>query len=82
MVACSRKDKLSACLFLGIILIGTATGSAMAMIFISATMLALMVVFHRKEFRGKEYRNGVLLTIFVSAIISISIVISFFLVQR
>ena len=51
MAASSRKDDLFTSLSVVILLIGTATGSAKAMIVISAIALALMVVFNRKGFK-------------------------------
>ena len=61
MAASSRKDDLFATLAVVILLIGTATGSAKAMIVMSSIALALMVVFNRKQLRIKKFRNGVLL---------------------
>ena len=60
MAAFSRKDDLFASLAVVMLLIGTATGSAIAMILISVIAMALMVVFNHKELKRREYRNGVL----------------------
>jgi len=68
MAPSSHKDDLFASLGVVILLIGTATGSAVAMILISVIAMALMVVFNRKELRRKEYRNGVLLVVLVAAV--------------
>ena len=58
MAESSRKNDLFATLAVAILLIGTATGSGIAMFVLSATTLALMVVFNRKELKRKEYRSG------------------------
>ena len=68
MAASSRKDDLFATLAVVILLIGTATGSGIAMFVMSVITLALMVVFYRKEIRREEYRSGVLLLVLVAAV--------------
>ena len=73
LVVFSRKDDIFASVGVAVLLIGTATGSAIAMFVLSAITLALMVVLYSEELRHKEYKHGILLALFVGAITSILI---------
>lgn len=56
----SRKDDIFGSIGAAVLLIGTATGSAKAMVILSGTVLVLMLVFGRKPqwpIRGNDIRG-------------------------
>ena len=59
----SRRDDIFGAIAVIVLLIGTATGNAYALLGLSVTALGLMVVFGRKRFGG-----GGLLAAFVAAV--------------
>jgi len=63
-----RRDDLSAAVAVAILLLGTATGSANAILVMSTIMLALMVVLYRERLGG-----GALLTALVAALTAAAI---------
>jgi 4-hydroxybenzoate polyprenyltransferase len=73
MRAFSRKDELFASLAVVVLLIGTATGSGIAMFVISAIALALMVVLTPRA----QLRRGLLIAL-VGAVIGIGVLLAFF----
>jgi hypothetical protein len=68
-----RHDDLFAALSVVVLLIGTATNSAMALMVMSAILLSMMVVFYRSRLRG-----GALMVASVAALTAI--VIAFVLI--
>jgi hypothetical protein len=64
----TRKDDLFAAMAVILLLIGTATGSAKAMLIMSTVLLLLMVVLYRKQLG-----SGVLLTATVAALTAFAI---------
>lgn len=52
MTAISRKDGIFCALAVAVLLIGTATGSAIAMFAMSIIALSLATLFYRKQFDG------------------------------
>jgi hypothetical protein len=64
----TRKDDLFAAMAVILLLIGTATGSANAMLIMSTVLLLLMVVLYRKQLG-----SGVLLTATVAALTAFAI---------
>jgi hypothetical protein len=68
MAVFSRKDEMFSALVVALLLISTASGSAIALLVMSTIMLALMTVFYRKELSG-----GPLLTAVVAAITAFAI---------
>jgi hypothetical protein len=68
MAAFSSKDEMFSALAVAILLIGTATGSAIAIFVMSTITLSLMAVFYRKQPSG-----GHLLAAGVAAITAIAV---------
>src|SRR5262245_37812555 len=64
----SRSDEMLGAIAVIILLIGTATGSAYAMLGMSATALALLAVFYRRQIG-----SGAILVAFVAAITALVI---------
>ena len=63
-----RKDDIFGSLGAAVLLIGTATGSAKAMLILSGTVLVLMLVFGRKR-----VTRGALLAAIVAAVVALAI---------
>ena len=52
MVSLSRKDGVISAIAVAILVIGTATGSAIAMFVASVIALCMIPIFYREQFRG------------------------------
>lgn len=63
MATGSRSDDVLGAIGVSVLLIGTATGNAYAMLGMSATALILLAAFYRRQMRG-----GALLVAFVAAV--------------